>query len=213
MPTLGEEDVKKLLDYFVYAPIGVISSLADSIPKAVENGRQVVEARGMAAKFMGKMAVDFAGGALKSQLDDAKENVGGKVVSVLPEPWNDLARFVLGIEDKPQAESAKSSSTPTNDEPKVKVSVEDEAVENVVVVADVEEALAPEEAEESLQEGAYSGIEGIIPSYGTLSANQIVAKLDRLSAAQLREVLDFENAHRGRKTIVNRVSDLLEASK
>ena len=199
MATLGDEDVKKILDYFVYAPIGVISSLADSLPKAVENGRQVVEARGMAAKFVGKMAVDFAGSAIKSQLDDAKENVGGKVASVLPEPWGDLARFILGIEDKQQGSS--STATTAEDESSASTTVVDVEVTDETVVP-----VSPTEAQE---QGAPNGIEEVIPSYGTLSANQIVSKLERLSAQELRSVLEFETAHRGRKTIISRVTDLL----
>ena len=201
MASLDDEDVKKFLDYFVYAPIGVISSLADSIPKAVENGRQVVESRGMAAKFMGKMAVDFAGSAIKSQLDDAKENVGGKVASVLPEPWGDLARFVLGIEDR-----ASTADTKTPAESDVETTAQNVTIEAEVVSGS--EAESSIETEDSSQ-FASNGIEDVIPSYSTLSANQIVAKLDRLKGEELRAVLDFETSHRGRKTIISRVTDLL----
>lgn len=201
MASLGDEDVKKLLDYFVYAPIGVISSLADSIPKAVENGRQVVESRGMAAKFMGKMAVDFAGSAIKSQLDEAKENVGERVVSVLPEPWSDLARFVLGIEDKTPAGNP-SNPNPTNTD----TTTNDVKIEADVIVV-VEDPVLKDIG--SPAENQVAGIEEIIPSYGTLSANQIVSKLDRLKGEELRAVLEFETSHRGRKTIIGRVTDLL----
>lgn len=201
MASLDDEDVKKLLDYFVYAPIGVISSLADSIPKAVENGRQVVETRGMAAKFMGKMAVDFAGSAIKSQLDEARENVGERVVSVLPEPWSDLARFVLGIEDKAPAGNPSDSTPASTDVTPTDVKIEADVVA-VVEVPELKDGADP-------TEGQVEGIEEIIPSYETLSANQIVSKLDRLKGEELRSVLEFETSHRGRKTIIGRVTDLL----
>jgi hypothetical protein len=48
-----------------------------------------------------------------------------------------------------------------------------------------------------------------IPGYDSLSASQVVQRLGGLSAAELRAIWDHEQAHRRRRTILNRVAQLL----
>ena len=48
-----------------------------------------------------------------------------------------------------------------------------------------------------------------IPSYDSLSASQVVQRLDGLSPAELHEVRAHETAHRRRRTILHRVEQLL----
>jgi len=50
-----------------------------------------------------------------------------------------------------------------------------------------------------------------IPGYDSLSASQVVQRLDGLSAAELEEVRAHEHAHRQRRTILHRVDQLLAA--
>jgi len=47
-----------------------------------------------------------------------------------------------------------------------------------------------------------------IPDYESLSASQVVPRLDGLSPIELEAVETYENAHRGRKTILNKISQL-----
>jgi hypothetical protein len=47
-----------------------------------------------------------------------------------------------------------------------------------------------------------------IPAYDSLSASQVVPRLSNLSPAELEAVREYEAAHRGRKTILNRVAQL-----
>jgi hypothetical protein len=47
-----------------------------------------------------------------------------------------------------------------------------------------------------------------IPRYDTLAASQIVARLDALSTAELDSVAAYERAHRGRRTILAKISRL-----
>jgi len=48
-----------------------------------------------------------------------------------------------------------------------------------------------------------------IPNYDSLSASQVVQRLDGLSAAELLEVREHEAGHRHRRTILHRVEQLL----
>jgi hypothetical protein len=47
-----------------------------------------------------------------------------------------------------------------------------------------------------------------IPGYDSLSASQVVTRLDGLTPAELEAVRSYESANRGRKTILNKVAQL-----
>jgi hypothetical protein len=47
-----------------------------------------------------------------------------------------------------------------------------------------------------------------IPDYDSLSASQVLPRLSGLSAEELEAVREYEAAHRGRKTILNRAAQL-----
>jgi hypothetical protein len=47
-----------------------------------------------------------------------------------------------------------------------------------------------------------------IPDYDSLSASQVVTRLEGLSPAELEAVRAYESAHRGRKTILNKAAQL-----
>jgi len=47
-----------------------------------------------------------------------------------------------------------------------------------------------------------------IPDYDSLSASQVVPRLESLSAAELDAVRAYEASHRGRKTILNKIEQL-----
>ncbi len=49
-----------------------------------------------------------------------------------------------------------------------------------------------------------------IPGFDTLSASQVVQRLDGLSRAELVSVRAYETSTRGRRTILNRVDQLLD---
>ena len=50
-----------------------------------------------------------------------------------------------------------------------------------------------------------------VPDYDSLAASQVVPRLAMMSVADLRAVLAYEQGHRHRQTILNRVSQLLGA--
>jgi hypothetical protein len=81
-------------------------------------------------------------------------------------------------------------------------------------------AAAPAQAEEAppgagsappapSENGALSSRALGIPGYDSLSASQVVQRLGGLSAAELEAIRDHELSHRHRRTILNRVEQLL----
>jgi hypothetical protein len=53
-------------------------------------------------------------------------------------------------------------------------------------------------------------VEQALAGYDTLSASQVVRRLESLGADQLRAVHRHEASHRNRRTILNRTSQLLD---
>jgi hypothetical protein len=54
-------------------------------------------------------------------------------------------------------------------------------------------------------------VSGALADYDTLSASQVVRRLDGLGTDELGAVLRYEASHRNRRTILNRANQLLEA--
>lgn len=50
-----------------------------------------------------------------------------------------------------------------------------------------------------------------IPDYDSLSASQVVPRLQGLAGDELEAVREYESAHRGRRTILNRITQLQSA--
>ena len=202
---MQEDELKRLIDYAVYAPVGIVISVAEALPKAVETGRAVIESRTAMAKFIGKMAVDFAGAQAKSQVDDLRKQVTSTVSSLLPEPWGDLAKFIFGDSEP----DSTSSGVP-----------EAAHLPNERDLPDPTQAIPNNKtADEALNDEAAADpkinvdtVESVIPNYATLSATQIVKKLDLLSTGELTLVVEFERGHRGRKTIIAKAETLMGLS-
>lgn len=227
---MPEKDLRQVLDYLVYAPIGIVSSVSESLPRAVENGKSLVESRTMVAKFVGKMAVDFAGAKVRSQVEDLRRHVVGTVATVLPGPWGDLAKFVFGQNDddvstkvttpptsKPpssrtservfEAEVELSNNGSTHTTPKIDTKTYDDPNNEPIQPSSGPLATGPLGHSHSV---TTHEIEKLIPRYATLSASQIVVLLDSLSIDQLNIVVSFERAKRGRKTILVKAEHLIQ---
>ncbi|MDA8103673.1 MAG: hypothetical protein M0Z34_11985 [Nitrospiraceae bacterium] len=183
---MDDGDLKKLIDYAVYAPVGIIHSIAEAMPRAVEEGRAVVESRAAAARFIGRMAVGMAETKAQEQLAEVRKQAEGLIDLVLPEPWADLAHMVLGDQ---------------REEPTPPAAREEDFVQSVPA-----ESAIPKAPRIQVDLGE---VEAVIPNYATLSATQITAKMDLLSKRELRLVYEYELGHRGRKTILARAEKLL----
>jgi hypothetical protein len=51
-----------------------------------------------------------------------------------------------------------------------------------------------------------------IDEYESLAASHVVARLDNLTPTELRQVRRFEVAHRGRRTVIGRIDQLLDGA-
>lgn len=196
-----EEAVDQALSTFVYAPIGLLFDGPARFPKLVRNGRnQVTNAR-----MMGQFAVQMG----RTEVEKRASGLDGPVVDLLrglgvidgppPGPAPAAAPVVPVVPDKPEQPTAKlgSAKTPAPRKPAAKQ-------------AGAKAKKQP--AKKAAKKAAPAPTAAALPitDYDSLSASQVVSRLQGLSTGELEAVRSYEAATRGRKTILNRVQQLLK---
>jgi hypothetical protein len=167
------------LDLFVYLPVGIAFELPRAIPEFIERGRRELHAGGHGVPDLG--ALDPL-----RRLDRAQAHAVGtlRALGVLPpaapEGGNGDTWVAGPVADEPTV-SAPMAATPASG-----VSAGPVAAE---AAGGDPEALA-------------------IPGYDSLSASQVMPRLESLSTDELELVRTYEVANRGRKTILNKIAQL-----
>jgi hypothetical protein len=173
---------ERLLEVFVFAPAGLALTAAEEFPRLVEKGKHRIEGQLHAARLVGQFAVQMG----RSQIDKTIHR------SSPPAPPAPSA-------SAPGA--APSGSSPAGgggDGPPT------------ATPAPVDEVAAP--TAHATTNGTHGATALAIPGYDTLSAPQVVQRLGGLSPDELEEVRAHELGHRHRRTILNRVDQLLGAA-
>jgi hypothetical protein len=184
MSTSADEETTtwgQLCDIVRYAPIGVLLDGPSLLPELAEKGKAHVRN----AHVLGQVAVREAESRLRPQVE-----------SLVPRAI-DLLRLV-GV-------------VPTEDTTVAAPATPEAADTEGTSPAGADVTVEPSQAEEpvaSAQPSAPAADELAIPDYESLSASQVVNRLPGLSAEELEAVRQYEVAHRGRKTILNKVAQL-----
>ena len=175
--------IEQALDVLVYAPLGLVFSARELLPKLVEKGRS----QAAMAKMVGQFAVE------KGQTDASKvfERASKQAMSTLEQ----LASFNAG--------SSNGSKTGSRTAANANGTASSTAAAPVTDVTAVATPSAPTSGPEAATLA--------IPDYDSLSASQVLPRLNGLSADELEAVRAYEAAHRSRKTILNRVAQLQSA--
>ena len=203
----------RLLEVAVFAPAGLAATIVEEFPRLVEKGRHRVEGQVQTARLVGQFAFQMG----RRQIEQTIANLGARSH---PEhdssPEHDSAHHPDAA--RPEAEThAAPDAGAESDRP--------------------EETVDPgwsgpggggpggggpgggghggTARSESVWMGD-SGANGTgsvsslaIPGYDSLSASQVVQRLEGLSSPELEEVRAHEAAHRQRRTILHRVEQLL----
>lgn len=138
--------VDQLLDFFVYAPIGLALEARELIPKLADRGRGQVALTRLASK----VAADRGQGEVRKIFDQVTAVVG------------------------------------------------------VVLAGDSSDPSVPDEPDHRSGDDGHLAID----DYDELSAPQLLPFLPPLSGDELADVLAYEEAHRGRATVINRIRQL-----
>jgi len=200
---------ERFLDLFVFLPTGLVVTLAEELPRLADRGRERLGVQVNSARAVGRFAVQAGGHELKKRSEGLKRSpspgvggsprpasrtVTGTPAASSPPRLRSIPRPPTVDATSPAArESAPSAAPATADTPTVPV-----AAPPVTVAAPASGRNVPDVA--SLA----------IPGFDTLSASQVVQRLDGLSRSELVAVRAYEASSRGRRTILSRVDQLLD---
>jgi hypothetical protein len=199
--------IGQAIDVLVYAPIGLFFEGSTVLQKLVEDGKG--HARG--ARVFGEFAVKQGRAELGRRLSSFEEQAGEvlRTLGVLPDddatgpgsppPPGTGARSAGG---PPAARrSATSSSTSTSSSTAGAGGTTASTGVHGATANGNGAAPAPADDAPAVHELA-------ITDYDSLSASQVVVRLEGLAVDELEAVRAYESAHRGRKTILNKVAQL-----
>jgi hypothetical protein len=179
------------LGFLVYAPFGMFLTVTEELPKLVEKGRSRLTSQLGLARMMGKMAAPHLQSEASKLVGGLIEHIAGPARSNGPGP-NPSAPTA--------GDNGRSTGAPSRKEPSASEAPSaPRTAHNPDARINGSQVKAGGGADESLA----------IPGYDTLSAMQVVQRLDGLDATELAAVRDYEAAHRGRKTILGRADQLL----
>jgi hypothetical protein len=165
-PEPDPSPVRRALDLFVFAPVGVALTMAEDLPALIVKGRQRFESDVRNARLVGKFVVTHG-----------QRDVVGRV-----------SRLLYG---NAPATPEPAAPTPAVPSPAAPVSG------SAKPTADPADAIT---------------VDAALAGYDTLSASQVVRRLESLGSDELRAVCRHEASHRNRRTILNRAQQLLEGA-
>lgn len=167
--------IEQALDVILYAPVGLVFSARELLPKLAEKGRSQL---GM-AKMIGQFAVQQG------------QTEAGKVLGQAQKQALSTLEQLAGRPSPASSNGSSSNGAAAKPAPVIDVDV-------------VDTPAAPTSGPEAATLA--------ITDYDSLSASQVLPRLNGLSADELEAVRAYEASHRGRKTILNRAAQLQSTS-
>ena len=222
----GKEPVEVVMDLLVHMPIGFAVMAWKRVPEFVTSVPELVGqamAKGCAqlagaeerlteemrkARMIGQVAVTFGGRQLRREVDarlrDARQTAGG-VASFLPNLGGDGANGA-GAAGAP---NVSASATPTA--PVSTTAPSTPAKKSPTKAPGARKATkAAAPSSRARRPAAAAAADLPIPEYDGLSASQVVSRLRGLSAEELRAIRSYEEASRGRRTVLVAIDRLLQ---
>ncbi len=178
-------------DLFVYAPIGLFFEGPSLLPKLAEKGR--VQARN--ARLFGQFAVRHGEAEVRRRVSGLEEQATGllRMFGVLDDPESDH-----------QSTGGSAAETASADGRSASPAAATGRIETVAAPVTVPAASGNGHAPSAPPAVA----DLAITDYDSLSASQVVTRLEGLTVDELEAVRGYEAANRGRKTILNKVAQL-----
>jgi hypothetical protein len=193
----GRGPLRRTLDFCVFAPVGAAVTLAEELPDLIEKGRQRVELQLSNAHVVGRFVVHKGRRDLAGRIDDILAN------------GVQAARAAVAAEEAEKAERAgdRAPSRPPAASPPAATPAAPTFAPGVAIPP-APRAAAPRTASDPAAEAT---VQRALADYDTLSASQVVRRLESLGQEELRAVQRYESAHRNRRTVLNRASQLLDS--
>ncbi|MHB1444076.1 MAG: hypothetical protein ACYCTI_08530 [Acidimicrobiales bacterium] len=177
------------LDLFVFAPVGMLLTLTEDLPKLVEKGRDRIGSQLGLARMIGEMAAP----QLQTEASKLLKDLLDRVPAPGPPPAASSATASSAARPEPVPESAASSAP-------------------AAATQAHRSPASGSEPRSATPAASPSPTTLAIPGYDSLSAMQVVSRLAGLSRPELEAVRSYEEGHRHRKTIISRADQLLAAA-
>lgn len=185
---------ERVLDLLVFVPAGIVASVVEELPKLAERGRSRLEVQMSSARAVGEFAFRAGHRELRRRSDGLRQ----RGAESAPRPA-DRPEARYPIRTIPRNPSPRNPSRTTASPPAAPAPVPGPSV-----------APGPG-TPTSAANGHVPEVGSLaIPGFDTLSASQVVQRLDGLTRTQLVSVRAYETASRRRRTILNRVDQLLD---
>ena len=179
------------LDLLLFAPLGLALSARDAVAGLAEKGRARVGPQLTLVRSVGEIAVRQGSREAERLLRPFVEQAMSQACRALGD------RMPVWTKPVRPTETAPSATIITPEAP--------DRAEAPPVGED--HLWTPDEGPEPLDSSHLA-----VPGYDTLSASQVIARLEGLTPEELRDVAAHERAGRGRRTILNRIDQLLAAA-
>jgi hypothetical protein len=181
----GKGPLRRTLDLCLFAPVGAAVTLAEELPDLIEKGRRRVELQVGNARVVGRFVVHKGRRDLAGRIEDILNN---GVEAARAEEAAERRATEAAAADEARGTASAAPAAPVA--PVSPVAAAAQSTPDPVAAATVQRALA---------------------DYDTLSASQVVRRLESLGQEDLRAVQRYEASHRNRRTILNRASQLLDS--
>ncbi len=172
---LPKKVVSEVVDYLVYAPVGLAATVLEELPGLVEKGRS----RLTMAKTIGQFAVVMGRQRVEKMVNDRQGARTAEKAAPSPEE-------PAGREEGAEVTTLRPRGRPQRHE----------------------SGDADGPASRAGDEAAAPPANLAIPGYDALAASQVVQRLAGLSEEELEAVREYEEATRGRRTILGRIEQL-----
>jgi len=211
----GTEHSLDVLDLLVYAPTGLVLTALEDLPELAARGRTSVERQLRTAKAVGQLAVTFGRRDLQGRLErlvggrGGQRATGGPTTTVAAPPATD-ERAVPDptATEAPGSPDQGAVPDPTAPAPWHPATPADAPATEAPVAPLLGTRSRPVPAAPRATAGQ---ADLAIPGYDTLSASQVVRRLEGLGRSELETVSRYEAATRNRRTILHRADQLLSA--
>jgi hypothetical protein len=206
----------RLLDLFVFLPTGVVVTVAEELPKLAERGRDRLGVHVNSARAVGQFAVTAGGHELKRRSAGRGRPSTGPAAPPTRKATTRL-RTIPYPEDRPPstgpppAPASGAAPTPPAAAPSPPPAPAPASPADVPATASGGGVRPTATVARPPVDAHVPAVATLaIPGFDTLSASQVVQRLDGLSRPELVAVRAYETSTRGRRTILSRVDQLLD---
>lgn len=216
-PDEHESLSERFFDLFVFLPTGLAVTLAEELPRLAERGRERLGVQVNSARAVGRFTVKAGHHELKKRSESLKRPTAAASGTSAPGATTRSTAGGTPPSGPPRLRAIPRppppGSTSTAPQPAAPATTAAPPVPAAPTAPSAEREPSPPSAARTAgsSDGHIPEVASLaIPGFDTLSASQVVQRLDGLSRSELVAVRAYETSGRGRRTILSRVDQLLD---